>query len=134
MGCVLCNITNVENFGTEDKKKPNPFYCPTMREKKQFEGELAYDIAVRHPEMVKKINDFAQAEKERVDNLEVGEVYHYPEAIPEKHSPKDEAKHICLNCNGRGLEPCDNVGGLLPCHICDGTGTLSKHSPKNVGG
>ncbi len=64
MGCVLCNITNVKEFA--GPPIGNPFFCPTEEEKKQFLDELAYDIAVRHPEMVKQINEFAVAEKLRV--------------------------------------------------------------------
>ena len=67
MGCVLCNITNVKEAQQgKEKALVNPFYCPTEEEKKQFLDELAYDIAVRHPEMVKQINEFAVAEKLRV--------------------------------------------------------------------
>ncbi|MDD5510635.1 MAG: hypothetical protein PHI12_07495 [Dehalococcoidales bacterium] len=77
MGCVLCNITNVESFtGTnvkfkitndtgktiegvsvyvEPPKVPNPFYCATEDDKKLFLDELAGDIATRHSELVWKI-------------------------------------------------------------------------------
>ena len=82
MGCVLCNITNVDYFGTEAEKKPNPFYCETLKEREGFLIELAYDIAVRHPEMVKRINQFVQAEKERLAEMKVGDVSHYQDEQP----------------------------------------------------
>lgn len=72
MGCVLCNITNVEHFGTEKEPEANPFYCKDDEEKEQFLEELAVDIATRHPDYARriylKINDWTEKipEKEGV--------------------------------------------------------------------
>ncbi len=54
MGCVFCNITNVEHFGTEKNPQPNPFYCKTDAEREEFLNELAADIVSRHPEFIVK--------------------------------------------------------------------------------
>ena len=60
MGCVLCNITSCEHLGTEAKPEPNPFFCRTKQERKEFLDELAYDIASRHLGLVKKINQYVE--------------------------------------------------------------------------
>jgi len=66
MGCVLCNITSceeaVQGLGPSQK---NPFYSKTKRGKEEFLKELAQDIATHHPEIVRKINRYAQ----RLSNL-----------------------------------------------------------------
>lgn len=63
MGCVFCNITNVEHFGTEEKPEPNPFYCKTDQEREEFLDELASDIVTRHPEFIEKLNTLAAKAK-----------------------------------------------------------------------
>jgi len=57
MGCVLCNITNTEYFDNDKNKERNVFYCDTDEEKQEFLEELASDIAIRHPSLVKRINE-----------------------------------------------------------------------------
>ena len=61
MGCILCNITNCEFFGTEEEPVPNPFWCKDEAEKEEFFEELACDIATRHPELTKRILEIADA-------------------------------------------------------------------------
>lgn len=59
MGCVLCNITGCREF-TQGTEPPvlNPFYCKTSEERSEFIEELCADIALRHPEVVKRIMYF----------------------------------------------------------------------------
>lgn len=62
MGCVLCNITNMDK---------SPFKCETEEDREEFLNELAYDIAARHPEVVKKINDYvAKLSGQQPDTVE----------------------------------------------------------------
>jgi hypothetical protein len=60
MGCVFCNITNVDVFpmGT-DPGVANPFYCKTSEERAEFINELCADIVARHPEVVKRLIYYA---------------------------------------------------------------------------
>lgn len=58
MGCVLCNLTRVNYFGTDKKPEYNPFYCPNREEEDEFLEELASDIATRHPEFIERINKY----------------------------------------------------------------------------
>lgn len=61
MGCVMCNITNCEEFVQGPKPAiKNPFYCKTEGDLRQFLEDLAHDIASQHPEMVNKINGYVR--------------------------------------------------------------------------
>ena len=57
MGCILCNIITCEEFKQGIK---NPFYCKFKKERDRFSEELAYDIAINHPKIVRKINEYAK--------------------------------------------------------------------------
>jgi hypothetical protein len=61
MGCLLCNITACKEFEQGDAPPiVNPFYCKTRKRTREFLDELAYDIASKHPEMVRRINRYVR--------------------------------------------------------------------------
>ena len=98
MGCVLCNITSCEEFvqGANPPVK-NPFYSKTEEEKDRFLEELAYDIASRHPELVRKINEHARKLDEAAvpGNSRVKDVFWYtPGGKRMNNSTKKREKEI----------------------------------------
>lgn len=70
MGCALCNITRCKEFDGEGhgEKVPNPFFCKTIKEEDRFLHELAYDIAAKHPKIMRRINRYFKKLKRKGKN------------------------------------------------------------------